>query len=231
MRIIGHRGARGHAPENTRAAIRKGISLGAEWIEIDVQTVEDTPIVIHDLRLERTTNGSGYVADHSLTELRALDAGNGEKLPFLSEVLDEIENRASLLVELKDDRSAGPVIAMLAERIGAGRLSYDTVVVQSFNLPELLKVKILNPKIVTAALIMGIPAGLASEPAALGCTWFNPSIEFISEELIKDAHGRGLSVNVYTVNLAGDISRMIEMGVDGIITDFPERIINPTAGR
>jgi glycerophosphoryl diester phosphodiesterase len=94
MICFGHRGAAGYAPENTLASVEKAISLGADWVEVDVYAVENELVVIHDDRLERTTNGSGYIIEQSLEYLRSLDAGEGEKIPFLREIFD-------LVVELR----------------------------------------------------------------------------------------------------------------------------------
>src|SRR5690349_21764556 len=98
--VFGHRGAKGHAPENTLASFDKAIELGVKWVELDVQWHRDKLWVFHDIRLERCTDGTGWLADHDARTLRALDAGGGQKIPFLSEVLDRIDRRCGVNIEL-----------------------------------------------------------------------------------------------------------------------------------
>ena len=101
MIAIGHRGAMGHEPENTIRSVRKALELGASWVEVDVYPVEGELVVIHDDRLERTTNGRGYVVEQSLDSLRSLDAGKGEKIPLLREVFDAVDHRAGVNVQFQ----------------------------------------------------------------------------------------------------------------------------------
>ena len=111
MFCIGHRGARGHAPENTLASVRKAIELGADWIEVDVYGVDGELVVFHDDRLERTTNGEGLLMGQSFDYLRSLDAGDGELIPTLAEVFDVAADRVGINVELKGPGTAEPVAA------------------------------------------------------------------------------------------------------------------------
>ena len=108
-----HRGASGHEPENTLSAVEKAIELGADWIEVDVYAVKGELIIIHDERLERTTNGTGYVRDTSLAYLRSLDAGKGQCIPTLREVLDSVDRRAGINVELKGPNTAGLAVSLI----------------------------------------------------------------------------------------------------------------------
>ena len=104
--VFGHRGVRGHAPENTLKSMQLAIDLGLAWVELDVHAVEHRLVVIHDERLERTTNGSGKLRRRSLSYIRSLDAGDGERIPFLEEVLDLIDRRLKINIELKSRGSA-----------------------------------------------------------------------------------------------------------------------------
>ena len=113
MLIVGHRGAAGHEPENTLRSVEAALRLGANAIEIDVHQVEGRLVVIHDDRLERTTNGEGRLAAHSLAALRALDAGQGERIPTLDEVIELVAGRAELVIELKGADTAEPVARLL----------------------------------------------------------------------------------------------------------------------
>ena len=112
---IGHRGARGHEPENTLRSVRRALALSAHGVEIDVWFVDGELIVIHDAKLERTTNGHGYVSRKTFAQLRALDAGEGERIPTLREVFETVDRRAVIHIELKGRRTAGPVRALIAE--------------------------------------------------------------------------------------------------------------------
>ena len=109
--VIGHRGARGHAPENTLLAIDTAIRLGADWVEIDAQHHDGELWLMHDLTLERTTNGRGLLTAHSADALRALDAGSGEIIPTLPEALDLIEQRVGVNVELKSWNGCAAAVA------------------------------------------------------------------------------------------------------------------------
>ncbi len=218
---FGHRGAAGHAPENTIAAVEKGISLGADFIEVDVFQVEDELVVIHDERLERTTNGTGYVTAHSLTYLRQLDAGSGQQIPLLREVFDAVNRRAGINVELKGPGTAQPVAGLIREYLEDG-WHPENFLVSSFNHRELQFFKRLMPDIRIGALIVGIPLHYAYLAEELNAFSLNTDIEFIDAALVEDAHHRGLQIYVYTVNRMEDVQRMEALGVDGVFTDFPE---------
>lgn len=221
MLCFGHRGAAGHAPENTLNAVEKGIALGADFIEIDVFRVEDELLVIHDERLERTTNGSGYVSDHSLAYLRQLDAGGGQQIPLLREVFDAVNHRAGINVELKGPGTAESVAELIQQYLDRGWQPEDFLV-SSFNHRELQAFKQQMPDIRIGALIVGIPLHYAFLAEELNAFSLNADIEFLNEALVEDAHRRGLQVYVYTVNRREDVRRMEALGVDGVFTDFPE---------
>ncbi len=122
-----HRGASGHEPENTLLAVEKAIVLGADWIEVDVYAVEGELIVIHDERLERTTNGTGCVMDKTLAYLRSLDAGKGQRIPTLREVFDCVDRRVGINVELKGPDTAGLAVSLIDEYVSHKGWNYDTV--------------------------------------------------------------------------------------------------------
>ena len=110
---IGHRGASGYEPENTLSSFERAIAMGCRWIELDVYQVEGELIVIHDSTLDRTTNGQGRVASQTLAYLRSLDAGNGQQIPTLTEVISAVDHRAGINIELKGKHTAAPVVALL----------------------------------------------------------------------------------------------------------------------
>ncbi|MDP8207094.1 MAG: glycerophosphodiester phosphodiesterase family protein [Candidatus Electryonea clarkiae] len=225
MICFAHRGACGYEPENTLRAFRKALDLGAKWIELDVYPIENELVIIHDLRLERTTNGSGFIWKHNLDYLRSLDAGKGEKIPLLSEVFDLMSPEIGINIELKWHGSAELVARFLQHHFSSNELKSERFLVSSFIHAELLTFRKLMPEIRIGALTGDLPLELALFAEKLGAYSVNPTIEFINRDFVHDAHRRGLKVFVYTVNHFEEFSWMRELGVDGVFSDFPDRIL------
>ena len=223
---IAHRGARGHAPENTLLAIDKAIQLGADMVELDVQLhPSGALLVIHDLRLERTTNGRGRIEACSLDYIRSLDAGAGQQVPTLEEVLDLVDERVALNIELKTaDGTADAVAGVLRTHLAEGWPA-EKFLVSSFHLPELETFRQIAPEISIGVLLMGVPLDWASCAAELSAQALNISEEFADRNLIADAKARGLKVYAYTVNEREEMQRLRALGVDGVFTDYPERAL------
>ena len=232
VEVVGHRGAMGHAPENTMASFADGLALGADWIELDVQLSRDGElVVIHDPTVDRTTNGSGFVKDLSLEELRQLDAGSwfgprfaGAHIPTLAEVLDWARGRTRLIVEIKN----GPIFYPgIAERVVACLREHNVVretMVISFDHCVVRQVKSLEPAQRTGILYVARavdPVLLASQS---GAEVLMPLSSYVTEELIALAHAAGLSVSTWTVNEPEEMRRLISLGVDGIGTNYPDRL-------
>lgn len=212
---MGHRGAAAHAPENTLPSILRGIELGATWIEVDVWCVEDELAVHHDETLERTTNGFGPIFEHSKTQLRALDAGGGARIPWLSEVLEVCAaHEVGVNVELKGEATGARISSYLEE---AGNRA--DVIVSSFKLPELQAATGLRRALLTEFMGPWVWA-LAGEIEAWA---LNPRHDLVDAQMLSRAHDLGMRVNAWTVNAPEEISRLLDLGVDGIITDHPER--------
>jgi len=225
--VIGHRGARGHAPENTLLSIDTAIGLGAHWVEFDVQHHADELWLMHDLRLDRTTNGRGLLTAHDAASLRRLDAGQGEPIPTLRDALDLIEQRVGVNIELKSwDGCAAAVAACLRDYLAEGWPA-SKLMVSSFHLPELWEFKQLLPDVPLGMLYCGVPLDWAGQATELGARALNISAEFVDPKLIADAHARGLKLNVYTVNDPDDLGQMRALGVDGVFTDYPDRALHP----
>ncbi|HEU18887.1 MAG TPA: glycerophosphodiester phosphodiesterase [Deltaproteobacteria bacterium] len=220
-----HRGASGHEPENTLIAMEKAISMGVDWIELDVRVVDDELIVIHDDRLERTTNGAGCVHEHSLEYLRSLDAGKGQRIPLLRETFDLINKRAGLNIELKGTGTAGPTVELIRHYIRNRGWKYDEFIVSSFDHHALVTVKQIDPAVRTGALVVGIPLGYARFAQELKADSVHCSLDFINDAFVHDAHARGLNVYVFTINNREDLDRVVTMGVDGVFTNFPEIVV------
>ncbi|WP_339010345.1 glycerophosphodiester phosphodiesterase [Aeromonas popoffii] len=227
MQIIAHRGASGLAPENTLKAIRLALALGAQAIEIDVQQADGELWVFHDRRLERCTNGGGVLTAQSRAYLAGLDAGEGEPIPTLWQVMEAIAGRAELHIELKGVQTADEV-AVLTRRAEA-QLGFTPAhwVVSSFHHPELARFAALRPEIRLGALTATIPFTLAEFAAELGAWSINCDVDFVDAALVMDAHRRGLKVLVYTVDHTADLAALVAMGVDGIFTNRPDRFLPP----
>jgi glycerophosphoryl diester phosphodiesterase len=217
---IGHRGAAGHAPENTLASIERGIALGADYVEIDVQlTADDHLVIMHDKRVDRTTNGHGYLSEMSLRELRTLDAGLGQTIPLLEEVLGAASGRSGMMIEIITPGIAGRVVEMVQQTRFEGPVLYA-----SFLHAELLAVRNRQPSARTLALFEGIPVGgvdflLNARPTHVGLAFDSVTPEFVSK-----LQSNGLTVFTYTVNDLRDFERALKVGVNGIISDYPERL-------
>ena len=227
MQIIAHRGASGLAPENTLKAIRLALALGAGAIEIDVQLADGELWVFHDRRLERCTDGSGVLTAQSRAYLASLNAGEGEGIPTLWQVMEAIAGQAELHIELKGSQTADEV-ARLTRRAEA-ELGFTSVqwVVSSFHHPELARFATLRPDIRLGALTSTIPLTLAKFAAELGAWSLNCDVDFVDQALVQDAHDRGLKVLVYTVDEPADQAMLAAIGVDGIFTNRPDRFLPP----
>lgn len=223
--VIGHRGARGHAPENTLLSIDTAIRLGAHWVEVDVQHHDGELWLMHDLTLDRTTNGKGLLTAQPASALRKLDAGRGELIPTLPEALDLIEQRVGVNIELKSwDGCAAAIAACLREYLADGWPA-ERFMVSSFHLPELWEFKQLLPDVPLGVLYCGVPLDWAGVAAEFDAAALNISAEFVDARLIADAHARGLQLNVYTVNDPAELRLMRDLGVDGVFTDYPDRAL------
>lgn len=222
FRCFAHRGASGHAPENTLMAVEKALALGANWVEVDVYLSHGELVVIHDRRLARTTSGSGDVTRRELSYIRSLDAGRGEKIPFLREVMDVLAGCAGINVELKGADTAEAVTALIGEFVARKKMGYDQVLVSSFDHYQLLEVKKRDPRIPVGALMAGVPLGYARFAEEIGAASVHLHREYVNQAFVADAHRRGLHVFVYTVNQAEEIQWLRQLGVDGVFTDYPE---------
>ncbi len=233
---IAHRGASSLAPENTMAAFYKAIEVGAQGIELDVQLSKDgIPVIIHDEILQRTTSGTGFVKGYTLAELKQLDAGTsfstefaGERIPTLEEALQLAQKYNLFLnVELKNGVVLYPGIEQIvADMIRTYRYEANTIV-SSFNHYSLLEMKKIAPQIKTGVLYMSALVDPWKYAAKLGAQALHPFyITLInqSEEQIQRLRDSGLMINPFTVDQEAEMLALIRMGVDGIITNFPQRL-------
>lgn len=229
--IIAHRGASAYAPENTMASFKKALEMGAEGIELDVHlTADGHLVVVHDPKVDRTSNGSGWVKDMTLSQLRKLDFGSwflpefkGERIPLLDEIMELLKDHNVLLnIEAK----SGPVIyqgmeKMLSEIIHAYNMT-DRVIVSSFNHYSLVELKRISPDIKTGLLYN---AGLY-EPwdyaRKVGAYAIHPLFYNVVPEIVEGCKKHKVAINPFTVDQPELIRKVAEAGVDGIITNVPD---------
>lgn len=221
MFIFAHRGVSGHFPENTLKAIQAALDCGADGIEIDVYALGEELVVIHDRELCRTTNGTGVLEDYSLPELLKLDAGLGEKIPTLWQVLELVQNRCVLNIELKGHDTTEPLLKLLHKARSELHTDWSKLLVSSFHHPLLQHIKTLAPELAIGALTASIPLNYCEFATELGAMSVNCDRAFINEAMVQDAKKRGLKVFVYTVNNQREARRLQQLGVDGIFCNFP----------
>ena len=234
MLILGHRGARGHAPENTMASFQAALDMGADGIELDVQMTKDGKVVVcHDHSLERTSNGSGWLVEHTREELRALDFGSwfspqfaGEKIPTLREVLQwAAPTRLIVNVEIKN----GPVIYEgIEEKVSAlirECRMVDRVIVSSFYHPSLLKMKQLDPLIKTGLLYASRPVDPWLQLRVTDTDNLHPLWHYVDAAWASGTRPHGAKIFTWTINELRDWEHIKNLGVDGIMTDYPDRFV------
>jgi glycerophosphoryl diester phosphodiesterase len=232
--IYAHRGASGYAPENTMAAFEKAVQLGSNGIECDVQMTKDGHLVIcHDEEVDRTTDGKGFIKDFTFKELSALDAGSwfgkefrGQRVPLLSELLELVKGTGlGLNIEIKSGIVLYPGIEekVLSEVEAFGL--QNKVIISSFNHYSVHEAKRLAPSVKAGILYM---EGLF-EPwnymRSVGCECAHPFYMSLVPEVAAEIKGKGFMINVFTVNDPEHAVKLAAMGVDIIITNYPDRII------
>jgi glycerophosphoryl diester phosphodiesterase len=228
--IIGHRGASAEAPENTLAAFRRAAELGAAGFETDLRVTSDGEfLLLHDARVNRTTDGRGQVDELPLAALRRLDAGSwfdkkfaGERIPTLDEALGLAgELGLRIYLEVKAPLS-GSLPRALAERLrNTGRL--DRVVVLAFDGATIAAVREAEPGLETA-LLTDRARGAVKQAQRAGAKQLAPRHTRATPRLVRQAREAGLGVVVWTVNRRSEMRRMLSIGVDGIMTDYPGRL-------
>ncbi|GIX47706.1 MAG: glycerophosphoryl diester phosphodiesterase [Candidatus Tectimicrobiota bacterium] len=233
--VIAHRGAAGECPENTRAAFLRALALGVDMLECDVQCTRDgTVVVIHDARVDRTTDGRGAVAQLSWQELRRLDAGSwfapafrGERIPTLEEVLALAAGKARVNVEIKVNGTQTPR-PLLAQRVAEviRRSGYGHgVVVSSFDAEVLAAFRDCCPEVALALLSRRCPREAPALLERLGAQALHLSKYGVSAGLLASLRAAGIPVRVFTVDKAREMRRLLGWGVDGIFTNHPARLL------
>ncbi|WP_088331320.1 glycerophosphodiester phosphodiesterase family protein [Lacimicrobium sp. SS2-24] len=226
MLVIAHRGASAVAPENTLLAIEKAMEMGVDGIEIDVHAVGDELIVIHDRWLHRTTNGKGRVSDMSFDDLRRLDAGQGQRIPTLWEVMTQVGGRCSLNIELKGISNVIPVLRLVDRAVAELNFTPNQFLLSSFNHHLLFEIKQIRPDLQVGALTASCPLDYAAFAVALQAYSVHIELNFVNPPFVADAKEKGLQVYVYTVDELVDMEMLVSWGVDGIFTNVPDRALH-----
>ena len=218
---IGHRGAAGHAPENTLKSFLKAVELGCDMTELDVHVCgSGEVVVIHDEEVYRTTNGNGFVSQMTLEQLKSLDAGEGEKIPTLEEVLSVLKGRIQLNIELKGKGTPIPV-HRIVENTG---WSPDDLLFTSFDWNMLDEYQQLDPEARLGPLAHANAFHAARYASKIDAYCVNPLHLLCRKTFVDKTHKKGLKIFPWTVNETFDIGRMKDFGVDGLISDYPDRV-------
>ena len=233
--VIGHRGAAGHAPENTVVSIRKAAELGARWVEFDVKLTLDRELILfHDDTLDRTTDAKGAIAVRTFSEIRALDAGAwyqkrfaGTRVPTLGEALDELAVLGlGANVEIKpspgQEVETGQAVAHFLRNRWPSRL--PAPVLSSFKMESLAAARTVAPEIERAALFFRLPDDWQRQVLALGAKAVHASEKHMTRDKAARVQKEGFALRCYTVNDAKRAETLFDWGVEAVFTDYPDRI-------
>lgn len=224
MLCFGHRGAKGHELENTLLSIKKALSLGVDAIEIDIHNVENNLVVFHDFTLDRLTPYSGLLQTKSLAELKQITLANGEKIPLLQEVLDILPPHIGLNIEIKGQNCVAALIKTLQIYLKNKTRTYENTLISSFDHQQLEATQKANPQLLIGALLQN-KVNIKALTKKLKLYSIHQSKGCVDLDFVNHVHENNLKIFVYTVNENVEIMKMQDLGVDGIFSDFPDRVI------
>ncbi len=225
--VVGHRGAPREEPENTLASFRRAVDIGVDWIEFDLRKTKDgVLVIIHDDSVDRTTNGSGKVGDMTFDEIEQLDAGNGQKVPSLQQVVDLARNKVKMDMEIKEEGIEADVVAAIENNNITAQC-----MVSSFMLQTIKNVKNLNSHIMIAAIMDKMPPDgcidwLACEVKADAVML---SIKIVSPQLLAELRRKGLKIGIWNADTPDQIKKYAAMRPDYLCSNHPERLIRSRA--
>tara|TARA_R110002050_G_scaffold157357_2_gene285965 strand:- start:24621 stop:25310 length:690 start_codon:yes stop_codon:yes gene_type:complete len=223
--VMGHRGAQGYISENTIPSIKKALAFGVDGIEIDVHLCASGELVVfHDFTLDRVTNGQGEISKCTLSELKKLKVENQYHIPTLIEVINVIDKKCLLNIELKGKGTAEKTSKIIEYCIEMKGWKYNDFIVSSFQHHELEDVFKINKNIPLAVLTKASVAEAIEFAETIQAKIIHPNYALLTKENIISAQEKGYKVNTWTVNDRETIERMKRYGVDAIISDFPDRI-------
>jgi glycerophosphoryl diester phosphodiesterase len=220
MIIIGHRGTAALEPENTLLSIKRAMDIGVDAVEIDIHLSKDKElVVIHDATVDRTTNGKGPVSSYTVQEIKRLDAGKGETIPTLQEVIDLIDKRVKLIIELKEEGTERPVVDIIVRNN-----LFDKACVISFWHKLVKTVKKMDGRIKTGVLLVGSPVDtcIATQASADVLVM---KYTFVDREFVEIVHKTGLKVFIWNIDDRDLLKPYVDMGVDAIGTNDPRVLV------
>jgi len=225
MHVIAHRGAKGYVAENTIDAFQKALDLGAHGIELDVHLSSDGEIIVfHDEHTQKLTGVSGTIAAMSLADIRKLKVAHHHEIPTLDDVLQFVDKRMLVNIELKIEAAARPVTDLIEHYISRYKWTYEHFLVSSFNWPALKEIRDWNPAIPLGVLTetdldLAIGFGKSIQAETL-----HPYFHLLDPDSVKKINNEKMRIYAWTVNMPEDVKRIKGLGIDGIITDFPDQI-------
>lgn len=223
--VFGHRGVAGHHPENTRVSIEAAIALGLKWIEVDIRFIDGELIVFHDRRLERLCNQNGVIDHLSRDDLKKIRV-HGQPILTLNELISLLPPQMGVNLEIKGLNTAEAVCELLQQALHNKKITESQLLISSFNHEQLFICKQQLPHIKRGLLIYGVRLSMDELIEALTPYSVHQSIDFLEKELVKQCQLLGKKLFVYTVNEIDDIAYVIDMGVDGVFSDYPERVLD-----
>lgn len=240
MLNIAHRGFSGNYPENTMLAFEKAIEAGADGIELDVHFSKDGEVVvIHDERIDRTTDGEGYVVDFTYEELSGFDASAGfagvygfNKIPTLREYFELVKPVEGFItnIELKTSINEYPGIEKaVLELIDEFGLE-DRIIISSFNHYSIMRTKAINSRIRCGFLESSWIYNFGEYTKARGVECVHPLFLSLNEDSVAEIKSNGIQINTWTVNKEADVERLYNLGVDAVISNYPDMIKSVIAG-
>jgi len=223
--VFGHRGAKGHAAENTLSSIQKAIELGVDGIEVDVFRCGSGELVVfHDRSVEKLTNGIGFIEQMSLNSIKKLNVLDQGKIPTLNEVLDLIDGQVILNIELKGSNTSFLTHQLLNSYFKSSNWKPEKIIISSFDWDELRAFYQLNKEIKIAILTEDDPVDAIPIAKELNAFSINPNHILLTKLNAAKIKSENISIYPWTVNEILDINKMKKIGVDGIITDYPEKV-------
>jgi glycerophosphoryl diester phosphodiesterase len=223
MQIIAHRGASALEPENTIRSLSRAINMGADLVEVDVrQSADGELLIMHDPTVDRTTNGQGNVEEMSISQLRELDAGNGEQIPLLTDVLELIDYKVGLVIEIKVLGIENKVLDTINQS------EMRNVLITSFYHPICLNVKLIDPTIPTGVIFRCQPVKTEILAKNAHANTIFPHYQFLSRDMVLKCHKHGILVYPWIVDNLDNLAMVRSLGVDGLVTNklIDKKLIN-----
>jgi glycerophosphoryl diester phosphodiesterase len=225
IQSFGHRGAKGYVSENTLASFQKALDVNVFGIELDVHVCATGELMVfHDFTLDRMTNGSGEIHNFSLAELKKLKVDDVFEISTLEEVLNLIDKKCQVNIELKGHDTAKPAVQIIEKYIQEYNWKMEDFIVSSFQRDELYKVSQLNAEIPLAVLTQASVEQAMEWATEFSAKYIHPHFSLLTEDNCKLATEKGFKINTWTVNDVTDMVRLKEYKINGIISDFPDRI-------